>query len=121
MQSAKLRKIRWFLIGLGIILAIGWFSHEVEYASLPLEVRVEIEAVKIFRAMDRDIQWAIAYSQGKTVDQLSTMPYEYVSSKVLVGLLCAWGGAWAIYLAYSFFRFVDKERPPDPPTKQSPL
>lgn len=57
------------------------------------------------------IQVAIARERGVTVEQLLTSPYDRWAPKVLVGLLSAYGAAWVIYLAYSFFRFVDREEP----------
>lgn len=89
-----------------------------EQASLPYELRVEIARARLFRDHPPEIQAALAQQLGKTIEELSTSPYDRWAPKVLVGLLCAWGGAWAIYLAYSFFRFVDREEPGNASTKQ---
>ena len=107
--STGKRNARCFLIGLIIILALGGVLYVAEQASLPFELRAEIAGVKAFRRLPPDIQLVISLQRGKTVKELLTMPYSYWSPKVLVGLLSAWGGAWAIHLGYSFFRVVDRE------------
>jgi len=110
-HSTWKKKVQWFLAGLVIILLIGGVLYWVEDATLPSYLKTQIYLVKEWRKADPDIQRIIAWSQGKTVKELLTMPYTYWSPKVLVGLLSTWGGAWAIYLAWSFFRFVDREGP----------
>ena len=109
--GTRKKKVRWFLVGLLIILAIGGVLHMVEEASMPGELVMQIEAVRFFRRLPTDLQLVMARERGKTVEELLTMPYSYWSPKVLVGLLSAWGGAWAMYLTYSFFRLVDREEP----------
>jgi len=108
-HSTRKNKVRWFLEGLFFILAIGGTLYFLEYTFLPIDLKAQINAVRHYRRMDTEMVRIWAWLEGKTVKELLTMPYTFWSLKVLVGLLSAWGGAWAIYLAWSFFRFVDRE------------
>jgi len=107
--GARRRKVKWFLMGLLIILAVFGVLRAVEVSSMSSELLMDMEGARFYRRMPPELQRSWARERGVTVEELLRMPYNYWSSKVLVGLLSAWGGAWAIYLGYSFFRFVDKE------------
>ena len=89
----------------------------VEYVSLPPEMMTKIAFVRALRKMDPLLQRAIASQQGKTVEEALASPYDFRSVKVFIGLLIAYGAAWAIYLATKFFRFVDREEPSQTPTR----
>ena len=110
-RSRKKREIVWFFIGLVIVSAIGGILYVAEQASLPFELRVEMERVEWYRELSFLVQLILARQQGVTVEELLTSPYDRWAPKVLVGLLSAYGAAWVIYLTYSFFRFVDREGP----------
>lgn len=107
--SARKKKLKWFLVGLLIILAIGGMLYVTEQASLPFELRRQIAFAEEFRKLPDWIQRDIARQKGKTIEELSTSPYDRWAPKVVVGLLAAWGGAWGAYMAYVFFRHVDRE------------
>jgi hypothetical protein len=118
MNSKKRKKVAWFFIGLVIVSAIGGLLYVAEQASLPEELRVEIERVKWLRELPDSIQLDFARQEGVTVEELLTSPYNRWAPKVFVGLLSAYAFAWVIYLAYSFFRFVDREGPTQTTSKQ---
>lgn len=116
-RGRKRNKVAWFFIGLLVVLAIGGILYVVEQASLPFELRVQIATVEEYRKLPPEIQFAIAHQLGVTVEELLISAYDRWAPKVLIGLLSAYGGAWVIYLLYSFFRFVDKGGSSGTPTK----
>lgn len=118
MQTRTRRRVVWFVIGLLIVSAIGGILYVAEQASLPFELRVELALVKHFREAPYSIQVEIARERGVTVEQLLASPYDRWAPKVFVGLLSAYAVAWVIYLAYWFFKFVDREGSNQTPTKQ---
>jgi len=118
MHSKKRNKVAWFFIGLIVVLAIGGILYIAEQASLSDELRAEIARVKLLRELPYSIQVAIARQEGVTVEELLTSPYDRWAPKVFVGLISAYAVAWVIYLAYSFFRFVDREGSNETPTRQ---
>lgn len=117
-NSKKRKKIAWFFIGLVIVSAIGGLLYVAEQASLPEELRLEIARVEWLRELPYSIQLILANQEGVTVEELLTSPYNRWAPKVFIGLLSAYAFAWVIYLAYSFFRFVDKEEPTQTASKQ---
>lgn len=118
MRRRKRSKVAWFFIGLVVVSAIGGGLYVAEQASLPYELRVELELLEHIREAPYSIQVAIAREKGVTVEELLTSPYDRWAPKVLVGLLCAYGGAGVVYLAYSFFRRVDRDGASETPSKQ---
>ena len=107
-RSNKKKKFILFFIGLILVLVIGAMIDDIESASIPYDVQVEMAFVEACRELSPTVQSAIARQQGKTVEELLTSPYDPWAPKVFIGLVSAYCGAWGIYLAYSFFRFVDK-------------
>lgn len=111
-------KVAWFFIGLIVVGIICGMVLAIEQLTKPPGVVAAEQYARWFRELPRDVQRGLAILKGKSIDELSKDPYDDWAPKVSIGLLSAYGFAWVIYLAYSFFRFVDREGSNNPPTQQ---